>query len=260
MYSDIFTKKWVFSGSVLLLAFTVAAVLWIRHDTAKINQLKNGVVESNELVQRWEKRQNTKNERKQTVDTAAVESSTFTTEKQITETTDEVEKDKTSSKIQADMLEHTQEMEEADVPVSSPHGFGPYPEIPLNFPNPEIFNRPMSAKSELRHRVKVKLWAMGERPEGTTFGPNGLVYPLYRDTVYVDWSEETILLPDGSMGRIPKSTLIGHRDTVSTIYRQLSNRVPPVPISDTFLPRSIKSTSYRNGGIDPYQFLGLTPP
>lgn len=151
-------------------------------------------------------------------------------------------------------------MEEADVPVSSPHGFGPYPEIPLNFPNPEIFDYPMSAKSELRHRVKVKLWAMGERPEGTTFGPNGLVYPLYRDTVYVDWSEEPILLPDGSIGRLPKSALVGHRDILSSIFQELSSRRPPVPISDTFLPRSIKSTSYKNGGIDPYQFLGLTPP
>ena len=41
---------------------------------------------------------------------------------------------------------------------------------------------------------------MGERPEGTTFGPNGLVYPLYHDVIYVDWSKDPVLLPDGSMG------------------------------------------------------------
>ncbi|RKU15953.1 hypothetical protein C6501_05850 [Candidatus Poribacteria bacterium] len=235
MYRYIFANKWFISCVFLLIVFGVAGIIWIRHNIAEINQLIRETAESDQLPQQQEKRLNTKSEAEQTVDVVAEESSTFTTEKRITETTNEMEKGTVSGENHADMQEQTQEMGKAEVRVS-PHGFGPYPEIPLNFPNPNIFDYPMSAKSELRHRVRVKLWAMGERPEGTTFGPNGLVYPLYRDTVYVDWSEEPILLPDGSIGRVPKSTLVGHRDTLSSIFRELLNRVPPVPISDTFYP------------------------
>ncbi len=48
----------------------------------------------------------------------------------------------------------------------SPHGLGPYPEIPPGYRAPNIFDRPLSKDHELMMRVDVKLWKQGIRTEG----------------------------------------------------------------------------------------------
>ena len=139
------------------------------------------------------------------------------------------------------------EEEKAEMHVS-PHGFGPYPEIPPDFPVQDIFRDPRSASSELRDRVYVKLWKQGVRPDGITVRYDaGLVYPVVRGTVYLKWR----VLASGKRyaGRIS-----GHPATVSSLRERSSGRLGIIFEED--IPPSIEVLDYSEG-INPYEFLDL---
>ena len=90
------------------------------------------------------------------------------------------------------------EDETVEVPVS-PFGFGPYPEIPEGFPFDNPWDVPTTnATFELMHRVQIKLWNEGKRPEGMTW-EKGRVYPIYPNIIYVEW--DYFETEDGSMER-----------------------------------------------------------
>ena len=92
----------------------------------------------------------------------------------------------------------------------SPFGFGPYPEIPSDYPYQGPFGMPLNNSTlkgqydmgkdiELIDRVCIKLWNQGERVKGGVI-EDGLVYPLYPNTIYVTWSE--VIWEDGTIERI----------------------------------------------------------
>lgn len=139
------------------------------------------------------------------------------------------------------------EEDKAEIRVS-PHGFGPYPEIPPDFPVQDIFRDPRSASSELRDRVYVKLWKQGVRPDGITIRyDSGLVYPVVRGTVYLKWR----VLSSGKryVGRIS-----GHPATVSSLRESSSGRLGMIFEED--IPPGIEVLDYSEG-INPYEFLDL---
>ena len=128
-----------------------------------------------------------------------------------------------------------------DTPVS-PHGFGPYPEVPDDYPvkpfswdyyknDPPIF--------ELMARVRIKLWKQGIHAEGITRN-NGLLYPTIRGTVYVKrWHSNGASFLD----------LQGHpADNLARIEEILEN-------GDT--PTGVTILDFDEAGIDPYIFLNL---
>lgn len=138
-----------------------------------------------------------------------------------------------------------------EVPVS-PFGFGPYPEVPEGYPNPNLWDyaealyefSPERARDwELRERVCIKLWKQGKRSESVAM-ENGLVYPCYPNTVYVRWGE----------------SIDENGNSVAYIKELLA----PVSMShhaDDFdndiIPPGVTVITYDEGGIDPYTFLNL---
>ena len=138
-----------------------------------------------------------------------------------------------------------------DVPVS-PHGFGPYPEVPEGYPNPNLWDyaealyefSPERARDwELRERVCIKLWKQGKRSESVAM-ENGLVYPCYPNTVYVRWGES--IDENGNSVAYIKELLAPA--SMSHHADDFDNDI--IPLGVTVIP-------YDEGGIDPYTFLNL---
>lgn len=133
-----------------------------------------------------------------------------------------------------------------DVPVSA-YGFGPYPELPPEFP--EDYWDGISKKHELIARVWMKLLEQGVDVVGASM-QNGLVYPNIRGTIYVEWDW------NGTKRYI--SRMMGDPDTAKRI-RNLHdpNAYPLQSSTEKDIPADITVVNLPDGGIDPYQFLGL---
>ena len=159
-----------------------------------------------------------------------------------------------------------------DVPVS-PHGFGPYPEIPANFPNewiaglPWLWSEERLARTEtyqqgalqqrgisfteymkiqeLLGRLNIQLWNEGRDFNGiTTADDTGLFYPDEPNVLYVDWGE--VELPNGKVRRYIARSIGSELHNMPIPARQ--GREPP--------PDWMEIRSF-NEGIDPYRYLGL---
>ncbi|MDE0011768.1 MAG: hypothetical protein OXU36_11510 [Candidatus Poribacteria bacterium] len=141
-----------------------------------------------------------------------------------------------------------------DVPVS-PFGFGPYPEIPADFPEPDIFDilaelgTSDAAKAlELQKRVILKFWEQGVSLEGVGVSGDvdGKVYLIYPDVVYVKWDyytdEEGVTHKYAGLTR-------GHPDYLPQYESYLDRGETPPGVILYELP---------DGYLDAYDFLGLT--
>ena len=130
--------------------------------------------------------------------------------------------------------------------VVSPFGFGPYPEVPADYPEhlTPIWSRDPNAAQpfELIDKVLIKLWNQGHRDiTGGSFS-NGKVYPHYANTAYVRSRERT--LPDGTVHR--SILRIKGGPDISPFAKQIQNGNTPA---------HIKLIDYNTAGIEPYTFL-----
>ncbi len=134
----------------------------------------------------------------------------------------------------------------------SPHGFGPYPEIPPDFPRQDLwdYHGSLTAEHELLLRVQVKLWKQGIHAIGGAM-INGRVYPNVPGTVYVKW--ENRVRPDGTVERYA-SRISGDPNT-GKVIRKIINSKGEIHEGD--IPADIHVIESDEGGIDPYQFLDL---
>ena len=141
----------------------------------------------------------------------------------------------------------------------SPFGFGPYPQVPSDFPHEPIweedpdypegdeeFGSDFMRDMELIDRVLIKLWNQGHRATSAKMDSSDIVYPGYPDTVYVTWAytEE----PDGTMSRYASEISSGP-DVPLSIHDTISE--------EGIIPFGIKELSHDANGIDPYTFLNL---
>ena len=138
----------------------------------------------------------------------------------------------------------------------SPFGFGPYPQVPSDFPRDPIWEavdmydkinqhgRGMMQAIELMDRVLIKLWNQGHHTTSATL-EGGLVYPGFSDTVYVQW--DYIEEEDGTIIRYAAEIGSGP-DIPESVFDDLGNGI---------IPPGIKVLDYDSGGIDPYTFLNL---
>ena len=135
-----------------------------------------------------------------------------------------------------------------DVPVS-PFGYGPYPEVPADYPWKPIWTLSDEDRAhysqahpdgergiELMQRVGIKLWQMGQNFTGIAYS-NGRIYPNFPDTVYVDVQQTetgTSIAVTGSFISQEDMELIKNGDTP-----------PGITVLDM------------SEGIEPMSFLGL---
>ena len=133
----------------------------------------------------------------------------------------------------------SEEVPTEDVPVSA-HGFGPYPEVPADFPvnvNWSTYETKLPI-FELMARVQIKLWEQGHNVTGIS-QENGVMHPIIRGTVYIEWSR------DGKevLG------ITGHPDDMSDAVVD--------QITSGNIPTWLTVLDFDTTGIDPYQFLDL---
>ena len=150
-----------------------------------------------------------------------------------------------------------------NVPVS-PFGFGPYPEVPADFPGTPIWERDswqydgtlgfsdhQRKNLELLSRVLVKMWVeqgVGSYLGGTVSYETGLVYPYFENTIYV---KRTVSRnPDGTEG-VAVAKVLTPGNLVLTgeemdRFRE-TGETPP----------GLRILQIDTDGIEPYEFLNL---
>ena len=140
----------------------------------------------------------------------------------------------------------SEETSAEDVPVS-PYGFGPYPEVPADYPEhlTPIWSRDPNAAEpfELIDRVLIKLWNQGHRDITGGSTGNGKVYPHYANTAYVRYGSE-ITLPDGTVHR--EILRIKGGPDIAPFAKQIRRGNTPA---------HIKIINFDRAGIDPHTFL-----
>ncbi len=256
MLREYFTNRWTIGGFLLLLLFAVFCHLWLRQETAKLQKQEAENAEGHRQLIDSEK-VDTNSKVEQQAGDAPVESITSPSGK-TAERIEAVSETGTTPNAAEDTVSTVTSETENTTGRVSPYGFGPYPEIPPGYPDPNIFDKPRSSITyELMMRVDVKLWQQGIRTEGIGISyKTGLVYPTIPGTIYVTWTD--FRMPNGSVTRVAGS-ISGHSDTVDALPRRGLPGIPSSPSNFVFesdIPSHIRILE-DSEGIDPYEFLNL---
>ncbi len=238
MYRDIFTNKWILTGIGFLIIFAGLCYLWYRYDTAPY---RKQAAELDEMIRRSEKQRTaTVTKPIEQVADAPADSSMPTADKPI------LNKDGAKTNTDKETVLVAAANDNAETVLVSPHGFGSYPEIPADYPVPDIFDYAMDVDHELIYRVLVKLWKLGIQSEGGQL-VNGRVYPVIKGILYAEWKKGPIP-PDGEEVEYLLNAL-GHPDDI-----QISKTSGPILKNN--IPPKVKVLNFSDG-IDPYEFLDL---
>lgn len=247
MYRELLTNKWVLSGIGFLIVLSVACVLWYQQDTAAFRQT---VVDTEKLHLQPEI-PNKNDFQTENTSNLSVESTEPTTEKPITQITDKVAETSTPSvESLPNSTQKTQNQEK--IATVSPHGFGPYPEVPEDYlakhgmPAWESAALtgmpPLPPHLELLQRVMIKLWKDGDKQwTGATTGKNGKIYVQYPNRAYVRY--KTRQYPDGTKRR--------------EIAQWQSGGMPQPRNNEIPSTMEIIDLDSQDAGLDPYTILGI---
>ncbi len=237
MFREVFFNKWILGGYALAIVFGIGCYFWYQHQFAPY---KHDAIETTEVARGREATQKAKtNNTPQDETNTPADVTNPTAEKTITETTPVT---KNTKPTQAQTDTSAQNAETADVPVS-PFGFGPYPDIPKDYPIPpskfkwEFWGETL--QDELMSRVRIKLWKQGVKSEGIT-AERGLLYPIRRGIVYIKRSDNGKDIID----------ITGHP-------KDMSDDVVDQMYESGTIPAGLTVFDYDKAGIDPYKFLNL---
>ncbi len=133
-------------------------------------------------------------------------------------------------------------------PRESLYGLGPYPEIPHDYPEQDVWDNIEklyydgyeSIGHELIERVLIKLWNQGTKVTAATYNEQDGVIPHYDDTVYVEWQTD-------DEGNRYLSKFSCHGDLGQ--YEE--------SVENGTQPSWVKVVPLEGAGIDPYSFLDL---
>ena len=255
MTRGIYTK-WIIGAAFILLIVACGCILYYQHSTADDKQAAE---QANKLLQEWkaDKAKQTTTTEKQATHTPA-ESTTPTAKKPINKIGEGTE-----TKTEPAQSAATAQTKAAEVRVSK-FGFGPYPELPADFPWQDLFDPPFYSEDpndpykddpiyELMYRVHVELWKRGENVEGMgTLDSTGLIYPTIRGTIYVEWIPRWKVFGK-EIGRKIRY-IDGHPDDIERLQSHLKEGKP---LTEKDIPSDFKVLDISEG-IDPYKFLNLT--
>ena len=147
-----------------------------------------------------------------------------------------------------EILALVEESDTEEVPVS-PYGFGPYPEVPSDYPEEVAWeqDRPggMGKLAELFDRVLIELWNRGNKVTSIS-GDSYRMYPNLPDTIYVTWGYDTD--EDGNRSRYASRLSSGTGISEETLDSIVDTGV---------VPQDITVLDYESDYIDPYDFLNL---
>lgn len=252
MLHHIFTSRWFIGSSIFLIVMAALFCVWTLHDLASF---KKRMSITDDIILQEDKSQEAQNKvqgdgpRTIPLDSMknqskSVEDTSVPTE-ETTLTTDTVDKN-ANIDLTADKL-------------TSPFGFGPYPDVPADYPVHELLWDNATPEHELLVRVEVKLWKQGTQTKGSMFDPNnGLIYPTIPGVLYVQWRYIEEGDPD-LVGRRYAGRVMGDGETAEkwqSLY--LTERMfERTDVKNDPEVSGIKIYEYPDGGIDPYQFLDL---
>ena len=153
----------------------------------------------------------------------------------------------------------------------SPFGFGPYPEVPADYPFREqvLAWDDATPEHELLVRVRIKLWKQGTKTLGAAFNMNGLVYPTIPGVLYVTWRYIEEGDPEFA-GQRYAGSVMGDGNTAKKwqslyftdlMFERTDVKPDEIEVSGIKVykyPDGTKVYEYPDGGIDPYKFLNLS--
>ena len=246
MLRAFFTNKWILGSFGFFVIFAGLCYLWYQHTTAPYRE--------NTAELDWIRRQS---EKQRIASTATSDKTTEQSEDATVESTrGTAEKSINKPKHVTDSEAAAENAEVAEVRVSK-FGFGPYPELPADFPHQDMFDPPYYADDpnhpykdnpnyELMDRLWVELWKRGKNVEGFgTLKSTGLFYPTIRGTIYVEWAPRWKVF-DLKIGRKIRY-IDGHPDDLKRLTDANT---------ESDIPSDIKVLDISEG-IDPYEFLDL---
>lgn len=173
----------------------------------------------------------------------------------------EIEKTQATEKPFRDE-DSAQNAENQEVRVSK-FGFGPYPELPADFPWQDLFDPPYYSENpkdphkdnpnyELMDRLWVELWKRGENVVGVgTRHSIGLFYPTIPGTIYVEWGPRWKVFGQG-FGKSIRHV----KGDPDDLDRLRSLRPEGESLTERDIPSDLKVLDISEG-IDPYKLLNL---
>lgn len=253
MFREILFDKWFLGGICFLVIFAFGCYLWYQNE---VTHAKQEVAEEAEILRQWKLSQDAQETVHQTerIDTGKnetsvknkpVSSETITFPDTMSENTD-------SEGFSSESLtaENAEEMR------VSPHGFGPYPELPPKW-DPDTWDG-LDADGELLVRVWLKLEEQGEPIVGATV-KNGWVYPYLKNTVYVKWgtlqntNERYITFLTGDPSAIAVLSGVPQGSAMPQNFMEIITH----KILDGDVSSEVTIIQGTNPGIDAYNFLNL---
>ena len=250
MFRDILSSRAIVIGVVFFVVVVGSSLLYSWH----VRRTTDAEFASSDAVLEQRENSNETCPAADTVDTSTVD---FEQEETLLETKDTQHINKAAEVFTEDdifvandmlntFIEETDATEGAPYGVS-PFGFGPFPEIPPDYPDQDIWNDThtstgMEPYSELVIRTRIALWNQGVRTVGAIRDNTyNLIYPIIDDVVYIKWADN--LGPDGE----PYVQRVLTSPTTDDSYDLHKGIFPP----------HLTIYEFPDGGIDPYDFLGL---
>lgn len=254
MYRDIFTNKWIIGGIVFLIMFAVVCVLWYRYDTAFDRQ---AAADSEKELRQLQLPEVTQESVYQTGQMETVQNK-VSIENKPDPSNREVDQDVVLKDVDSESFSSESPLtaENAEDVRVSPHGFGPYPELPPKW-DPDTWIG-LDADGELLVRVWLKLEEQGMPIVGATVN-GGQVYPTLENTVYIQWKD----IPDTNERIV--SSYSGDPRAINLLCGiQDGSDMPPNfmrvisrNILEGNVPPDVTIIDGTNPGIDAYNFLNL---
>ena len=242
MLRAILTDKWFLGACVMLIVFAFGCYFWYQHELVPYRKSAD---ESAERHRQWEADQK--------------EADTSTESPKMVESVNDkvVDSNAISENIEGNRSQTADVFVNKDGEVAvSPFGFGPYPSVPPGWEGTyeQTWGRCLKPEAELLIRVRIKLLSQGvDVRGGTTL--DGKIYPIIKGVRYVDWETDNgVRYISGSMG-LPEDG-----DRLRAIKRAKVERGEEDILTEADIPSDIKLVDFDDGGLDPYEFLGLTPP